>query len=111
MYDREIQAHIPEDFWHIQVTHTAEDHKRTEFSWDRGRLFDHTAATVLYEMCVEEPLASVTKASSDVHAEHPLPKHKLVIAFSLHLRLVKQMAKHQLLCVRVQELNIVLQEM
>ncbi|DBB17906.1 hypothetical protein WJX82_005956 [Trebouxia sp. C0006] len=57
----EIQAHMPEDFWHIQVTHTDQHHKKTEFSWDRGRLFDHTAATVLYEMCVEEPLASVTK--------------------------------------------------
>ena len=61
---REIQAHIPEDFWHIQVTHTGDDHKRCDFSWDRGRLFDHTAATLLYEMCVEEPQATVTKAST-----------------------------------------------
>lgn len=60
---REIQAHVPEDFWHIQVTHTGDDRKRCEFSWDRGRLFDHTAATLLYEMCVEEPQATVTKAS------------------------------------------------
>ena len=61
---REIQAHIAEDFWHIQVTHTGDDHKRCDFSWERGRLFDHTAATVLYEMCVEEPQATVTKAST-----------------------------------------------
>ncbi|DBA87673.1 TPA: hypothetical protein ACH3X1_004680 [Trebouxia sp. C0004] len=108
----EIQAHIPEDFWHIQVTHTAQDHKKTEFSWDRGRLFDHTAATVLYEVCVEEPLASVTKASSQFHAEHPLPKHKLVLVFSLHwdMKIIQQMAKHHLLCGCFQELNIVLQE-
>lgn len=60
---REIQAHVPEDFWQIQVSHTGQDHRKTDFSWDRGRLFDHTAATVLYEMCVEEPLATVTKVS------------------------------------------------
>ena len=61
--DREIEAHVPEDFWHIQVTYTEADGKKCDFSWDRGRLFDHTAATILYEMCVEEPLATVTKAS------------------------------------------------
>lgn len=61
---REIQAHISEDFWHIQVTHTGSDHKRCDFGWDRGRLFDHTAATLLYEMCVEEPQATVSKAST-----------------------------------------------
>ena len=64
-FAREIQAHIPEDFWHIQVTHTGDDHKRCDFSWDRGRLFDHTAATLMYEMCVEEPQATVTKARTN----------------------------------------------
>lgn len=60
---REIQAHVPEDFWHIQVTHTGTDRRTCEFGWDRGRLFDHTAATILYELCVEQPLATVTKVS------------------------------------------------
>lgn len=66
---REIQAHIPEDFWHIHVTHTGPDHKACEFGWDRGRLFDHTAATILYELCVEQPLATVTQVTlvSSVH--------------------------------------------
>ena len=61
---REIQAHIPEDFWHIQVTYTGDDLKRCDFSWDRGRLFDHTAATLLFEICVEEPQATVSKVST-----------------------------------------------
>lgn len=60
---REIQAHVPEDFWYIQVTHTGTDKRPCDFSWDRGRLFDHTAATILYELCVEQPLATVTKVS------------------------------------------------
>ncbi len=81
MGGREIQAHMPEDFWHIQVTHTDQHHKKTEFSWDRGRLFDHTAATVLYEMCVEEPLASVTKASSTRPAEHLCQSTSLSLSF------------------------------
>ena len=96
MYGREIQAHIPEDFWHIQVTHTAENNKKTDFSWDRGRLFDHTAATVLYEMCVEEPLASVTKASSTVRAEHLCQSTSL--SLHLHLKIVQQMAVCHILC-------------
>ncbi|KAL3140647.1 hypothetical protein ABBQ32_005213 [Trebouxia sp. C0010 RCD-2024] len=67
----EIQAHVPEDFWHIQVTHTGDDRKRCEFSWDRGRLFDHTAATLLYEMCVEEPQATVTKVQGKERRRQP----------------------------------------
>lgn len=34
-------------------------HADVEFDWARGRLFDHTAATVLYEMTLEAGQAEV----------------------------------------------------
>jgi hypothetical protein len=42
--------------------------KVTEFHWARGRLFDYHIAVVLYQMCLEEPVATVTKASLLIHA-------------------------------------------
>ena len=39
------------------------DSKSCEFQWERGRLFDHTAAVILYEMCMEDPTATVLKVS------------------------------------------------
>lgn len=32
--------------------------------WARGRLFDHAAAVMLYEPCVEQPTATVQKVNS-----------------------------------------------
>ncbi|KFM57980.1 DNA topoisomerase 3-alpha, partial [Stegodyphus mimosarum] len=51
---KQVQAFIPEPFWKLKVTHK-KDAVVTEFSWKRGRLFDHTACLVLYQMCLEEP--------------------------------------------------------
>jgi DNA topoisomerase III len=42
--------------------------KVTEFHWARGRLFDYHIAVVLYQMCLEEPVATVTKVSLLLHA-------------------------------------------
>nr|XP_043611083.1 DNA topoisomerase 3-alpha [Erigeron canadensis] len=55
----EILAHEPEEFWKIQCSHTT-DEGTANFSWMRGHLFDHTCAVLLYEMCVQEPIATVT---------------------------------------------------
>lgn len=33
--------------------------------WSRGRLFDHAVATMLYEPCVADPMATVLKASQE----------------------------------------------
>lgn len=54
----EIQAHQPEDFWTINCHYSSEEGSAT-FSWIRGRLFDHLAAVVIYEMCIEESTATV----------------------------------------------------
>ncbi|KAL4589671.1 hypothetical protein LXL04_002579 [Taraxacum kok-saghyz] len=43
-----------------QCTHTADEATST-FNWMRGHLFDYTCAVLLYEMCLEEPMATVTK--------------------------------------------------
>ena len=36
----------------------------TEFQWARGRLFNHHACLVLYQICLENPTATVTQVSS-----------------------------------------------
>lgn len=56
---REIQAHVAEPFWYIHVAYQAPDGKSCVFKWDRGHLFDQDIATVLYEACVDDPLAHV----------------------------------------------------
>jgi hypothetical protein len=79
---REIKAHVPEPFWKIVMmyawpAHPSDPaqagaaprqlgqkplHRKTEFFWTRGRLFDHGIATVLYEMCLMAKIATVTEA-------------------------------------------------
>ncbi|XP_017370352.1 DNA topoisomerase 3-alpha isoform X3 [Cebus imitator] len=45
------------------VTH---DHKDgiVEFNWKRHRLFNHTACLVLYQLCMEDPMATVVEVRS-----------------------------------------------
>ncbi|GMH33038.1 hypothetical protein BSKO_00872 [Bryopsis sp. KO-2023] len=71
----DIKGHVKEDFYYIHVKHVdstpAEGEKKKYgsdkntascvFEWDRGRLFDHVIAALLYENCVENPTAVVTK--------------------------------------------------
>lgn len=58
-----IQAFVPEVFHKIKVTH---DHKdgTVEFNWKRYRLFNHTACLVLYQLCMEDPMATVVEVRS-----------------------------------------------
>lgn len=58
-----IQAFVPEVFHRIKVTH---DHKdgTVEFNWKRYRLFNHTACLVLYQLCMEDPMATVVEVRS-----------------------------------------------
>ncbi|KAE8578852.1 hypothetical protein XENTR_v10023799 [Xenopus tropicalis] len=58
-----IQAFIPETFYKIKVTHEHED-GLVEFSWKRNRLFNHTACLVLYQICMEDPMATVMEVGS-----------------------------------------------
>ncbi|KAJ0612116.1 putative DNA topoisomerase transcription factor interactor and regulator CCHC(Zn) family [Helianthus annuus] len=66
----EIQAHEPEEFWKIQCSHTT-DEGTANFNWMRGHLFDYTCAVLLYEMCFEEPIATVTKVRKQEKLKYP----------------------------------------
>ncbi|XP_032443756.1 DNA topoisomerase 3-alpha isoform X1 [Xiphophorus hellerii] len=68
-----IQAFIPETFYKIKVLHEVEDDS-VEFSWKRNRLFHHTACLVLYQICMEDPIATVTSVTSKPKSKwRPLP--------------------------------------
>ncbi|XP_012872011.1 PREDICTED: DNA topoisomerase 3-alpha [Dipodomys ordii] len=58
-----IQTFVPEIFHKIKVTH---DHRdgTVEFNWKRHRLFNHTACLVLYQLCMEDPRATVVEVKS-----------------------------------------------
>ncbi len=61
---REIQAHVAEPFWYIYAMYRAPEGQSCTLHWQRDRLYDHVIATILYETCVDAPLATVTKVSS-----------------------------------------------
>ncbi|XP_028766082.1 DNA topoisomerase 3-alpha isoform X2 [Neltuma alba] len=66
----EIQAHEPEEFWSINCSHKS-DEGIASFSWMRGHLFDYTCAVIIYEMCVQEPTATVTKVRQQEKLKFP----------------------------------------
>ncbi|KAM9843380.1 DNA topoisomerase 3-alpha [Aulostomus maculatus] len=68
-----IQAFIPEVFYKIKVLHKVEENT-VDFSWKRNRLFNHTACLVLYQICMEDPIATVTSVTSKPKSKwRPLP--------------------------------------
>ncbi|XP_062263697.1 DNA topoisomerase 3-alpha [Platichthys flesus] len=68
-----IQAFIPETFYKIKVLHEVEE-DTVEFSWKRNRIFHHTACLVLYQICMEDPIATVTSVTSKPKSKwRPLP--------------------------------------
>ncbi|XP_062474972.1 DNA topoisomerase 3-alpha [Pezoporus occidentalis] len=68
-----IQAFVPEAFYKIKVTHDHED-GNVVFNWKRNRLFNHTACLVLYQMCMEDPVATVVEVGSKPKSKwRPLP--------------------------------------
>ncbi|KAJ0097277.1 hypothetical protein Patl1_28044 [Pistacia atlantica] len=66
----EIQSHEPEEFWIINCSHRS-DEGTASFSWMRGHLFDYTSAVIIYEMCVQEPTATVTKVRQQEKLKYP----------------------------------------
>ncbi|GAB2229073.1 hypothetical protein Droror1_Dr00023208 [Drosera rotundifolia] len=66
----EIQSHEPEEFWVINCSHNSDEGTAT-FSWGRGHLFDYTCAVIIYEMCVQEPTATVTKVRQQEKLKYP----------------------------------------
>lgn len=69
-----IQAFVPETFFKIKVVHEPNEEESVEFSWKRHRLFNHTACLVLYQMCMEDPIAKVISVTSKPKSKwRPLP--------------------------------------
>ncbi|EIE27522.1 prokaryotic type I DNA topoisomerase [Coccomyxa subellipsoidea C-169] len=60
----EIQAHVAEPFWYIYAMYRAPEGQSCTLHWQRDRLYDHVIATILYETCVDAPLATVTKVDA-----------------------------------------------
>ena len=63
----------PEQFWGIKVVHRRDGLAAT-FNWDRHRLFDRMAVTVLFEKCLNSKTAKVTKVQEKPTSHwKPLP--------------------------------------
>lgn len=58
-----VKAFRPESFWYIYLALERDDDAVT-FHWQRNRLFDVGSALLLYEMCVEQPEATVVKTEA-----------------------------------------------
>lgn len=54
-----IRDFIPEEFWRIVMSYI-KDNINVEFRWQRARLFDQMICLLLYEKCMQAPLATVT---------------------------------------------------
>lgn len=50
----------PEPFWSIRITHKR-DNMDAIFFWNRNRLFDRVAVTILFERCLAAKMAKVSK--------------------------------------------------
>ncbi|KAL3729034.1 hypothetical protein ACJRO7_033606 [Eucalyptus globulus] len=85
----EIQSHEPEEFWTINCSHKSEEGIAT-FNWTRGHLFDYTCAVIIYEMCVEEPsatVAGVRQQEKYKYPPHPLSTIELEKRASRYFRM------------------------
>lgn len=59
-----IEDFVQEPFWKLKVTHVTDQEEVVEFGWNRNRLFDELSCHVLYEMCCDNPLATVISVKS-----------------------------------------------
>ena len=63
----------PEQFWSIEVMHER-DGIRVTFHWDRNRLFDRAAATIMLERCIIAGTATVSQVQQKPTSKwKPLP--------------------------------------
>ncbi|KAI8646254.1 DNA topoisomerase [Parasitella parasitica] len=75
---QQIQNFISEEFWKIVLSYVHRRDDGTElvtfFNWRREHLFDQWACFVLYEICFEKKIATVTKVKSKQTSKwKPLP--------------------------------------
>ncbi|KAI9205081.1 DNA topoisomerase [Polychytrium aggregatum] len=83
------KSFVHEAFWKIEVT-LAKDGQTANFSWERNRLFDQRATFVIYELCMDQPVATVTSVQSkpkDKWRPLPLTTVEFQKSASKHLRI------------------------
>lgn len=78
-YNR-VQSFVPEPFWHIAVSSERDSEEEdgeptiVAFAWRRNHLFDLPVAMLLYEQCIEHPMATVQKVETKPTSRwKPLP--------------------------------------
>ncbi|KEP67584.1 UNVERIFIED_CONTAM: DNA topoisomerase family protein [Hammondia hammondi] len=78
----EVQNFVREAYWTIRVTISKPDDEKgtnapplsIDFTWERQRLFDQLAVLVFYEMCLENPEATVTDVrGTERTKQRPVP--------------------------------------
>uniref|UniRef100_A0A060T6F5 DNA topoisomerase n=1 Tax=Blastobotrys adeninivorans TaxID=409370 RepID=A0A060T6F5_BLAAD len=88
-YKRRAQF-VPEQFWYIELlaNHNGE---KASFSWDRGRLFDRMAATLLFEACLsstsDPQISSVSTKPTTKYKPKPLTTVELQKKGASYLRM------------------------
>jgi DNA topoisomerase III len=70
---KRVRSFKPEAFWLIKVIHVR-DRIKVNFNWRRGHLFDRAAVTILFESCLDNKTATVTKVQQKPTSKwRPLP--------------------------------------
>ncbi|EKX73240.1 DNA topoisomerase III, putative [Theileria equi strain WA] len=67
---KRIENFVREEYWSINVEVVLEE-TPVSFLWDRVRLFDGQAVLTLYEVCLENPLAFVTRINKRQTKKYP----------------------------------------
>jgi DNA topoisomerase-3 len=71
--DKPAENFIQEQFWYISVTLEYQE-SETVFNWSRNHLFDRAVTLELYQLCLEDPLATVTSVVTKPKEKwRPLP--------------------------------------
>ncbi|UYV73675.1 TOP3A [Cordylochernes scorpioides] len=71
---KQIENFKAELFWKLTVDHHIDKETQAQFTWKRGRLFDHGVCFVLYKRLLENPEARVSKVESKSKSKwRPLP--------------------------------------
>lgn len=71
-YNR-VRNFKPETFWLIKLVHVR-DRIKVNFNWQRVHLFDRAAVTIIFEACLDEKFATITKVQKKPTSKwRPLP--------------------------------------
>lgn len=56
----QMKCHVPEPFYAIKAR-LDKNENFAELKWDRVKIFDRATCVILYELCMENPIAIITK--------------------------------------------------